>query len=441
MKKEFVKHSINFLEHPLWFQDEKDAEKSLQGMVWQDDEGYMFRSGYKIPVKTDAIFLLYLLLKSQETNYSETIVLTQYQMLKECEKGHSKQWYERLRDSLERWKTVGIRFSGNFYDGIDYKEMSFGIIDAWKIQKKTKKLEVRFSPEFLEMMRGRRFFKYVNFTEFKQLASSLASRLYEILSKNFEGRSIWEISAIKLAKKIPLAQIYPSAIIKKVLPAINRVNKHTDLKIEFTVRHKERGKAILIFTKLQTEKPQIIAKQATFDTIPKPELTKVIEALPEGKQKQKSIIEIIQKYYKEFGADYVIRNIKYTKKNAKKNFRQYLNKALKEDWGIILEEDKEERSLQAQLLKVKQRKDIQKVKAHQEEENQKQELEEKVKNYIANLSDQKAEKLREQALETLAPQIIEYLLTAPPKSASGIGARMSLKTRMYKIAQEELNYR
>ena len=269
----------------------------------------------------------------------------------------------------------------------------------------------------------------------------MSARLYELLSKTFHRRDTWEIEAMKLAKKIPLALKYPSQVIAKVKPAINRVNKHTDLKIEFTVRHKERGKAILIFTKLQTKEPQIIAKQATFDTILKPELTKVIEALPEEKQKQKSIIEIIQKYFKEFGANYVIRNIKYTKRNAKKNFRQYLNKALKEDWGIIIEEDKEERSLQAQLLKVKQKQDIQQIQAYQEEENQKQELEEKVKQYIAKLSDQKAEELREQALETLDPQIIEYLRTAPPKSASGIGARMSLKTRMYKIAQEELNYR
>ena len=60
--KEMIRHSINLLEYQLWFQDEKLASASEDGFIWKDIEGYIYRCGYKTPVKTDVIFLLYLLL-------------------------------------------------------------------------------------------------------------------------------------------------------------------------------------------------------------------------------------------------------------------------------------------------------------------------------------------------------------------------------------------
>lgn len=170
------------------------------------------------------------------------------------------------------------------------------------------------------------------------------------------------------------------------------------------------------------------------------EFAKVLQTLPEGKQKQKSIIEIVQKFYKEFGADYVIRNIKYSRKNAKKNFRPYLLKALKADWGIVVEEDEEEKALQTQLLKLKKKKEIQQIKSNQEESKKQQELTQKAKEYIANLSEEDLEKLREEALEKLDPKIIDYLL-AGSKSASGIAARITLKCKMETIVKERLLFR
>jgi len=243
-------------------------------------------------------------------------------------------------------------------------------------------------------------------------------------------------------KKIPLSQAYPSEIIRSLKPAINSINKQTELQIELTVRHKERGKAILIFTKIPTEQQEKIPlKQPTFAVVViDDELTTVLQALPEGKQKQKSIIEIIQKFYKEFGADYVIRNIKYTKKHAKKNFRPYLLKALKADWGIVIEEDEKEKALHSQLLKIKKQKEVQQVKSKQEEEAKNAELSRKAKDYIANLDEVELEQLRAEALERLDPQIIEYLLSGP-KSATGIAARVTLKSKMETIVKERLTFR
>ena len=321
------------------------------------------------------------------------------------------------------------------------KTMNFGIIDSWKIEEKTKKIQIRFSSEFLEMMRGQGFFKFIDFTEFKKLDSPLATRLYEILCKSFYIRNVWEIDAIKLANKIPLAQKFASDIIKKITAAINRINKHTDLDIKLAIRYKERGKAILIFTKRQAEKEdKVSGKHPTINSIIDDELTRVLQTLPEGKQKQKTIIEIVQKFYKEFGSDYVIRNIKYARKYAKQNFRQYLYKALKEDWGIVVEEDEEERALQFQLLKIKEKQEVQQVKSDQAEKAEQQELEQKAKDYIADLAGPQLEELREEALNKLDPKIVDYLLSGA-KSASGIAARITLKTKMEAIIRERLAFR
>ena len=83
MDKNLIKQSVNLLEYPLWFQDECLAENS-RGVTWSDREGYVFQAGYKVPVKTDGIFLLYLLLQSQRNNYASEITLTRYQILKDC---------------------------------------------------------------------------------------------------------------------------------------------------------------------------------------------------------------------------------------------------------------------------------------------------------------------------------------------------------------------
>ena len=35
-----IKQDINFLENPLWFQNEKLASKKEDGYTWKDKEGY-----------------------------------------------------------------------------------------------------------------------------------------------------------------------------------------------------------------------------------------------------------------------------------------------------------------------------------------------------------------------------------------------------------------
>jgi len=255
-KKDLVKHNINFLEYPLWFQDDRFAIKQEGTFTWKDMDGYVFRSGYKVPVKTDAIFLLYFLLQSQRKDYVTEIVTTRYQVIKECKLSLDSKWYERLTESLNRWLRVDVAFSGKFYDGKEFQHKAFHIIDSWEIEKNTNNLRVAFSPEFLKMMKGKGFFKDVNFNEFKALRTPLSIRLYEILSKSFHHRDTWPINATLLANKIPMREKYPAHIIPKIRAALKTINKKTASTFEMEVTREGKGQAVIIFKKFSDSKPQ-----------------------------------------------------------------------------------------------------------------------------------------------------------------------------------------
>lgn len=75
-------------------------------------------------------------------------------------------------------------------------------------------------------------------------------KLNEILVKIFQNRDTWSIDAMKLAKKIPINEKYPSHIVRKIESKVNKINKHYALKIDLSVRRPRRGKAILTFRKI-----------------------------------------------------------------------------------------------------------------------------------------------------------------------------------------------
>ncbi len=433
--KEMIRHSINLLEYPLWFQDEKLASASEDGFIWKDIEGYIYRCGYKTPVKTDVIFLLYLLLQSQQADYTQVVTISRYQILHSCGLKMNSKSYERLADSLERWKMVGIKFSGSFYDGKAYQTINFGVIDSWEIDKVTKNLKVYFSPKFIEMMLGKGFFKYINFSEFKQLHSPLATRLYEILCKSFHGRDIWEIDAVKLAEKIPMKERYPAHIIPKIQTAVSRINQCTQTTFSITPRQISRGHTILAFQKTEQLKPVAIVDAIAEKTLIVPETPDVkalIELLPEPRRAQKTILEIVIGFYEMRGVSYVERNIRYTNKHAVKNYRHYLLKALRADYGLSMQEDEEAR----RRIQEEQIKKAAVVATRQTEEQRQRHLREEAQNraraYIAGLSPEDQAAMHREALSTMDEKVRNMVDRNAP------GAKIMLGLAMEKIAARRL---
>lgn len=435
MERDNVKQNINFLEYPLWFQDEIAAANAEEGMIWKDREGFIYRAGYKPPVKTDAIFLLYLLMQSQKNGYNQELTLTRYQILNDCGLGDSIRSYSRLEDSLKRWKMVGIEFVGSFYDGETYSAINFGIIDSWSINEKTKDLKVLFSPAFIKMMLGKGFFKYINFTEFKRLRSPLATRLYEILCKSFHGRDTWEISAAKMAEKIPMKERYPAHIVPKIRTAISRINKCSDTKFLLETRKLDHGQTILCFTKTVAEKALLPFHQPVKEsfTMPdKPEITILINLLPEPRRSQKTILEPVIAFYEMRGADYVARNIRYTNKNAKNNYRPYLLKALQNDYGLAMQEDEEAARQVIAQEAMKAQEIAHSEAAEQKRQQQQEEKKKRAQAYIESLSEESRSELHAEAIANMSDNIKEIVLK------KGLGSKIMLNMAMENIALQRL---
>jgi len=343
MKKELVKQDINLLEYPLWFQDELEAERSEAGFIWKHPKGFVLKTTFKPPVKTDMVFLLYLLMESQNQSWKDEIELSRYQILKQCGISRNTQWYDRLKESMERWKRVEIQFNDAFYRDKEYETLVFNVIDSWGIQKETKKLRVRFSPEYLSLVRNTSYYRFLNFNQVKALRSPLATRLYQLLVKTFKNRDHWEIDSILLAEKIPMKQRFPAQIALKIKPAVKRIYKHTDLKITLEERKKERGKIVFVFRKeTVADKTKPSFKETKAFVMPEDEdFKRLVAMLPQERQRQKSLLELVLKAFNQKGFEFVAWNIKYANKRAIGNYPAYLLKSLRGNFGSTLREEEE----------------------------------------------------------------------------------------------------
>ena len=332
-----IKQDINFLEYPLW----QPEIKSKEAKVWRDRDGFIYRAGYKVPSKTDFVFLLFLLMHSQQNGWKTDMVLTQKEILKGCNLEGGKWWRDRLKDSLERWVNVTLKFEGTFYDGREYQVMNFGIIDDWDIEKKTRHLRIRFNPRWLLRIRESNFFKYIDFEQIKPLQGPIAIRLYELLIKTFKGRLVWKIDARKLAEKIPIKDKYPAHIIKKVEAAVNRINTSTRLKIDLEVERPRRGKAIFTFRKRPRCKKNL----------EHPETDEMMALVRKEFRGYRTIRAAVSRWLTKKGPDYVRRNILYANEKSTRQYRVYLLGALKEDWASEWWEDRVNREKDLAVLK------------------------------------------------------------------------------------------
>ncbi len=356
-----IKQDINFLDKPLWLLNESNQEN----FVWQDLDGYEYRSGYKPPDVLDMLFLFYMLDKSQKLGYKEKIELTRYEVLKACNRTTDNKSYERLKDSLERWANVFIKFNGTFYDGKDYTEIGFHIIENYKFIKENSQLEVNFNNLWLLKIKESKFFKYIDFEYYKALKRPISRRLFEILCKTFKGRNSWDIDLVKLGTKLTLSKrkrhlkgggikevMFHSDVLVKVKAAVNEINKLAqDEKLfqtlEITAREafiidyelKKDNKIIRFIKRIpdwvkqknsQEIKPKLESEQKEISFEEDTTLTKLYDLL---KSPTKGLREEIGKYYREKGFEYVNWNIEYANKMATKNYTTYLKKCLKENWG------------------------------------------------------------------------------------------------------------
>ena len=395
--KLFLKDDICFLEYPSWLVSERSDLKTLT--IEKENGRYTISttdSVDRLPDRNDKIVLYYLLheLFSNIKLNSSKIITTRYKIAKNIignKKNICKANYERIMLSLERWTGIFIKFEGVFYNGDDYTNRYFHIIDNVILNKKTKELSIKFNEEYIKQLRETNYFKFINFNEYKKLKRPVSARLYEILIKTFKDRDTWQIGIVKLAEKLTLEKrknidnYYPSDVIIKLISALNEINKQTELHIKLDYNKKTR---ICTFTKVKKAQSEDKPKETSL-----PEDTNfktLIVLIPKEHRDKKTILEAIASSYKKHGFDYVARNIRYTNRNCKGNYRAYLNKALKEDWGLAIQEDEDSKHKVIKEQEQKRQQEIEALK-HQKE------LQSQVREHMETLSPEELESLREEA--------------------------------------------
>ena len=416
-----VKQDINFLENPLWVQRDKNKR-----CFELKDGGFTITSPRKPPTRLDILFLYYLLWLSQQNDWQETIVVSHNEILKSTGVDTGGKHRKRLRESLDRWSSILLSFEGTFYDGVKYKSFTFHIIDSWKQREGDNLLRIRFSPEWLLQIQNSTFFERIDIVSLSKLKSSLATRLYEILSKSFHGRSIWKIDAKKLALKIPMEEKYPSSLERKIRPALRKIQERTNLNVELEIEKKERGKAIFVFRKK--------TNSVSFEDVkPTSKAPIILSKVREKEKRTQRLRGILSQGLKEHEESYVLRQILYANEQAKSNYSAFLEKAIKNDWGTEWKEalDKEEE------VKTQKKEEQQQEQKKQREQEKSQEQ----SSVFQTLAKQQWETMSEEAREELKREVLnkypEYKDPENPFAKTGLKLQMlsTLAKRIEKAFQ------
>ena len=209
-----------------------------------------------------------------------------------------------------------------------------------------------------------------------------------------------------MAEKIPMNEKYPAHIVPKIKTAVNRINENTSLNLKLSTRRKKLGEVILCFEKLAS-KPMT----PTMAGLPETKEFKALVDMPPIQHKnKKTILEMIAKAFNRHAFQYTARNISYTIKQARKNFRAYLDKALKNDlgkgWAEDIEIEKQRNAAFLSQQKLQEEKHRQELKEVEKD----RELLNKAMLYYNSLSLDKQAEISRLAIESLDDNIKDVVV-------------------------------
>lgn len=257
--KKMIKEDINFLEYPNWVIDRKS-----RATVWKTEKEhgkYEVLSPLGLPKHFDKIVLYFLLYKlyREKSLDNHILVTSRYEIARNIfDENHlGKNIYDRVMLALRKWQSISIKFEGLFYDEEGYGERYFSIVEEVRLKRNDGELKVRFNEAYIQQLKETKFYKLIDFEQYKKLHKTSSARIYEILVKNFKERNEWAINIQMLAEKLTFEkrdgakEYYPSDILRRVKPSIHEINKKTDLEIGFNY-NKDTGTCI--FKKLKKQK-------------------------------------------------------------------------------------------------------------------------------------------------------------------------------------------
>lgn len=311
-----IKEDMNFLEYPSWTINETEGPSKV--VIERQNGYYELNSSIQLPTRTDKIFLYYLINQILEIEGS-TLRISKYKIIKNTFGTPSKAYYDMLDKALDKWAAVWIKFKGLFYSGDGYTDRTFHILAGKKETEGSHEIEIYFDNQFLEQLRNSKYYKMIDFNEYKKLRKPLAARLYELLIKNFSTRSVWKIEVMGLCEKLTLKKKFPSQALQKLEPALNEINSGTDLKVSLQTIKNRSDQTICIFKKASANS---FSENASIEEI--------VSVIP-PRRRTESVIGLIKAYRGD--KEHLMSNLLYSMEKATRNFPGFLRMALKYNWA------------------------------------------------------------------------------------------------------------
>ncbi|MBF0548437.1 MAG: replication initiation protein [Candidatus Riflebacteria bacterium] len=294
------------------------------------------------------------------------------------------------------------------------------------------------------------------FTSYKlkliiQLRSSFSVRIYELL-KQYErlGTRIFDLDKLKMILGLEDDQykLYANFKRKVILVAQKELTAKTDIAFDFEEIKIGRGigkiKFIIRTQNAPEVKPPALPEIVDAKEIKFSEAMRIlITLLPAKYQEMASIKKILMEYLRKHDFDYVARNIEYANDGSNavnpgvslgkgSNYRNYLAKALKSDFGLPYQDDKNIQKLTEEEAKRKAEEEAKERRKKNEQERHEREIAARAEVYLKNLSPEALETLKLEAISQLEPKLRELY------DKKSLGSEMMLRKAMEEIAMHRI---
>jgi len=282
--------------------------------------------------------------------------------------------------------------------------------------EKTGTVTMRFSPELKPCLLHLK----ENFTKFQlkyaiQLKSRFSIRIYELL-KQYESIGSREFLLSDLRTIIGVGPdeypLYGNFKAKVLNVAKRELRAKTDLSFDFEEIKIGRsvGKIRFNISQQAVSQPKKAASpvRKTNPVVNDSEIQELLPLLPKPYRDKLSVRKMLQEALSKHDLDYVMRNIFYTndKSNAV-NYRAYLAKALRDDYGLAYMEDRQSRK-EVEQLQQKTFAEAERQKQHDIHQiDQERENRSKARVFMQSFTPDTMQKLEQEAMRRLSPDALE----------------------------------
>lgn len=336
--------------------------------------------------------------------------------------------YAWLEQTLLSLKEKNLRI---VYENEDCKKVILNVnwLSSSKYIEGSGAIELRFDPNmkpFLLQLKSR--FTNYRLANVVQLKSQFSIRLYELL-KQYEkiGKRSFGLYDLRSMLGIDEDQYQQYTDFKKrvLLTAQAELAEKTDIRFTFKEQRVARRVDVINFSIKQNLLKPVIEFQDIIQPMAVAECNSEFESLckllPEAYWNKVAVKKEIAKALEKESFDYVMRNILYANDNSNalksdsnlgkgSNYRAYLSKALRDDYGLAYLEDQLSRQ---QVEQFKQKTFAEAEKQKQREKNQidqERENREKARVFIKSYTHETLQQFEEEAKKRMSPESLERYL-------------------------------